>query len=94
MPHNLVQTVARFNDSLIIIIKILGRRKLYSEQKTSMIMLKVLQKTLASNVEVMVRELRIKKGKRFEFLCSFEHDGREYLFNKSAIHLFAYQSDP
>ena len=55
---------------------------MYSEQKTSMIMLKVLQKTLASNVEVMVRELRIKKGKRSEFLCSFEHDGREYLFQQ------------
>ena len=32
-----------------------------------MIMLKVLQKTLATSVDVMVRELGIKKGKRSGF---------------------------
>ena len=37
---------------------------MYSEQKTSMIMLRVLQKTLATSVDVMVEELEIKTEKR------------------------------
>ena len=68
---------------------------MYSQQKTSMIMLKVLQKTLATSVDVMVRELGIKKGEKIWIFCAALNVmvGSSF-FNKSASHLIAYQSGP
>lgn len=42
-----------------------------------MVMLKIMQKTMWTSVEVMVMVLGIRKGKDSGVVCSYEHDSKE-----------------
>ena len=43
-----------------------------------MFMLDIMQKTMRTSMEAVVKELRIRKGEDSGDLCSYEHGSREY----------------
>ena len=53
-----------FNDSLINVRR-LGKKDIFVKAETSIVIWKVMQKTLRNSTEVVIMELGAKKGKRF-----------------------------